>query len=133
MRFLVLFLAFLVCVAASVQAVEPDEMLQNPALEARAREISRNLRCLVCQGEAIDDSNAGLAKDLRRLVRERLETGDTDEAVLAFVQARYGDFVLLKPPVSGKTLALWLVPLLVLGAGLAVIRSFVRKSAGKKP
>ena len=131
MRFCALFLAFFMWSAASVQAVEPDEMLQSPVLEARAREISKKLRCLVCQGESIDDSNAGFAKDLRRLVRERLKIGEEDEAVLAFIQARYGDFVLLKPPLEQKTLPLWFLPILVLGAGLFVVRTLVRKGAAR--
>lgn len=104
-------------------AVQPDEILADPALEARAREISKELRCLVCQNQSIDDSNAGLARDLRLLVRERLVAGDSDEEVLSFVVARYGDFVLLRPPVRADTLLLWLAPagILVLGGvGVAV-------------
>ena len=93
-------------------AVEPDEVLEDPALEARAREISEELRCIVCQSENIDDSNAPLAKDLRLLVRERLTEGDTNEEVIAFVVARYGDYVLLKPPVQKNTLLLWTTPAL---------------------
>ena len=93
-------------------AVEPDEVLEDPALEARAREISKELRCIVCQSENIDDSNAPLAKDLRLLVRERLIEGDTNEQVIEFVVARYGDYVLLKPPVQQNTLLLWRAPVL---------------------
>src|SRR5262245_39310993 len=96
-------------------AVEPDEMLRDPQLEARARQLSQALRCLVCQNQSIDDSNAGLARDLRVLVRERLSAGDSDQAVLAFVAARYGDFVLLRPPLEAHTLLLWAAPLLMLG------------------
>ncbi len=113
-----LFLA-LMLLSFPALAVEPDEMLKDPVLESRAREISRNLRCLVCQGEAIDDSNAALAKDLRVLVRARLAAGDTDAKVLQFLQTRYGDFILLTPPVAKKTLLLWLTPLLTLAFGLA--------------
>jgi len=130
MRFYILFL--LAFINFSAFAVEPEEMLKDPALEARAREISKHLRCLVCQGEAIDESNAGFAKDLRRLVRERLEAGDTDAEVLHFLQERYGDFVLLKPPVEGKTLLLWLTPLLIFGAGLTAAATFVRKRSGRE-
>jgi len=104
-------------------AVEPDEMLTDPALEARARSISQELRCLVCQNQSIDDSNAALAKDLRLIVRERLRAGDSDGAVLAFVEARYGEFVLLRPKLNAHTLLLWLAPLLLLAAtAVGVIR-----------
>src|SRR3954470_11398863 len=91
------------CCAAPAHAVEPGEKLSDPALEARAREISKELRCLVCQNESIDDSGAELAHDLRVLVRERLVAGDSDPEVVAYLQRRYGDFVLLKPPVSPRT------------------------------
>jgi cytochrome c-type biogenesis protein CcmH len=111
----------------SAAAVEPGEMLKDPVLEARAREISKTLRCLVCQGEAIDDSASDFARGLRLLVRERLATGDTDEAVVNFLRARYGDFILLNPPVEDKTLLLWLTPVLALGAGLGVVAAFVRR------
>jgi cytochrome c-type biogenesis protein CcmH len=105
----------------AARAVEPDEVLPDPALEARARIISRDLRCLVCQNQSIDDSDADLARDLRVLVRERLVAGDSDEAVRDYVVSRYGDFVLLKPPLKPGTYALWFGPaaLLVI-AGLAV-------------
>jgi len=105
--------------AGTAWAVEPSEMLKDPALEARARSISRELRCLVCQNQSIDDSNADLAHDLRVIVRERLAAGDSDEQVKAYLVARYGDFVLLDPPFKTKTLLLWLGPaiLLLLGAG----------------
>jgi cytochrome c-type biogenesis protein CcmH len=104
-------------------AVEPGEMLKDPALEARARHISQELRCLVCQNQSIDDSNAELARDLRVLVRERLAAGDSDAAVLRFVEARYGEFVLLRPPFKPHTLLLWLAPVLLLaGTAFALIR-----------
>ncbi|MBD3626428.1 MAG: cytochrome c-type biogenesis protein CcmH [Rhodobacteraceae bacterium] len=101
-------------------AVEPDEILDDPALEARARDISKDLRCVVCQNQDIDGSNAGVARDLRLLVRERLVAGDTDAEVMEFVRARYGDYVLLKPPFKPETYALWLAPafLVLFGAGL---------------
>lgn len=101
-------------------AVEPDEILEDPALETRARDISQVLRCLVCRNESIDESNADLARDLRLFVRERLVAGDTDEEVFGAVRGRYGDYVLLEPPVNGLTAALWLAPLLVLLSGMAL-------------
>jgi cytochrome c-type biogenesis protein CcmH len=108
---------------APALAVEPDEMLADAKLEARARSISAELRCLVCQNQSIDDSNAPLARDLRLLVRERLKAGDSNEQVIRFVVDRYGKFVLLKPPFDAQTLLLWLTPLLVLsGAGLVIVR-----------
>jgi cytochrome c-type biogenesis protein CcmH len=104
-------------------AVEPGEMLKDPALEARARRISQELRCLVCQNQSIDDSNAELARDLRVLVRERLTAGDSDAAVLAFVEARYGEFVLLRPPLNWNTALLWSAPLLLLlGCAVYLVR-----------
>jgi cytochrome c-type biogenesis protein CcmH len=106
-----------------VRAVEPGEMLKDPSLEARARHISQELRCLVCQNQSIDDSSAELARDLRILVRERLAAGDSDSAVLAFVEARYGEFVLLRPRLAPHTLLLWLTPLLLLaGAAFVLLR-----------
>lgn len=98
----------------SAGAVEPDEILDDPALEARARAISRQLRCVVCQSESIDDSNAPLAKDLRLLVRERLQAGDDNAAVMGYVTARYGDYVLLKPRLTAGTAFLWSAPVLFL-------------------
>ncbi|MCE9507672.1 MAG: cytochrome c-type biogenesis protein CcmH [Alphaproteobacteria bacterium] len=126
MRACFLFLLLMV-LSFSAAAVEPGEMLKDPVLEARAREISKNLRCLVCQGEAIDDSNSDFAKDLRVLVRTRLAAGDTDDAVVNFLRDRYGDFILLKPPVENKTLLLWLTPFLVLGAGLCAAFAIIRR------
>lgn len=108
-------------------AVEPDEMLQDPVLEARAREISKHLRCLVCQGEAIDDSNADFAKDLRLFVRTRIAAGDSDEVVIQDVRERYGDFILLRPPVEEKTILLWLTPALVFLLGLGTVVVFMRR------
>jgi cytochrome c-type biogenesis protein CcmH len=116
-------LLLLVLAVPPAAAVEPDEMLADPALEARARSISQELRCLVCQNQSIDDSNAALAKDLRLIVRERLRAGDSNRAVLAFVEARYGEFVLLRPKLNANTLLLWLAPLLLLAAtAVGVIR-----------
>jgi len=104
--------------AGPALAVQPSEILPNAALEQRAREISSGLRCLVCQNQSIDDSDAPLAKDLRILVRERLVAGDSDRAVVDFVVARYGDFVLLRPPMDARTIALWAAPFTILAAGL---------------
>ena len=116
MRFvLALFTALLL--GAPAFAVQPDEVLKDPALEKRAREISTGLRCLVCQNQSIDDSDAQLAKDLRLLVRERLVAGDTDQEVESFLVQRYGEFVLLKPTFGAHTLLLWLTPALFLVLG----------------
>ena len=112
---------------APAAAVNPDEMLADPALEARAREISKELRCLVCQNQSIDDSDADLAKDLRVIVRERLVAGDSDAEVIDHVVARYGDFVLLKPPFKGATVVLWLGPALLGVAGLLAVVLFFRR------
>ena len=115
------FLFFvLLALAGPARAVEPGEMLANPVLEARARAIGKELRCLVCQNESIDDSNADLAHDLRVLLRERLVAGDTDAQAIQYIVDRYGQFVLLKPPVEPATYVLWFGPLallLVAGAG----------------
>lgn len=118
-------------------AVQPDEVLEDPALEARARALSAGLRCLVCQNQSIDDSDAPLAKDLRILVRERLKAGDSDEEIIDFVVSRYGEFVLLKPRLSPHTWLLWFATPLVLLAALGVIVfSYWRRKAladGPKP
>jgi cytochrome c-type biogenesis protein CcmH len=102
-------------------AVQPDEIMADPAKEARARDLSRELRCMVCQNQSIDDSDAPLARDLRLLVRERIATGDSDSQVIDFLVARYGEFVLLKPRFTLHTLLLWLLPpLALIGGGLAL-------------
>ncbi len=132
-RALATFVA-LVLLAMPALAVEPDEILQDAALEARARRISTELRCLVCQNQSIDDSNAPLARDLRILVRDRLVAGDSDAAVLRFLVVRYGAFVLLKPPFNPGTLLLWSAPLLLLcTAGLVIVRRMRRPSATPGP
>jgi cytochrome c-type biogenesis protein CcmH len=110
-------------------AVTPQEILPDKGLEKRAREISAELRCLVCQNQSIDDSDAPLAHDLRILVRERLTAGDSDAQVLDFVVARYGDFVLLKPPFSMATLLLWMMPLIALAGAGAILWSNFRPGA----
>jgi cytochrome c-type biogenesis protein CcmH len=116
MRWLLATLAALV-LSVAAHAVQPDEVLKDPALETRARNLSAGLRCLVCQNESIDDSNAPLARDLRLLVRERLVAGDSDAQVKAFLVARYGEFVLLSPPFSARTAVLYVGPFLVLLIG----------------
>lgn len=120
MKRLILLLCLL---AAPVFAVQPDEILDDPALEARARDISAGLRCLVCRNENIDDSNASLARDLRLLVRERLVKGDSDAEVVSFIVDRYGEYVLLQPRAGGSNLVLWLAgpAMLIVGAGIAVV------------
>lgn len=124
----ILFAAGLMLGAAQpALAVEPSEMLADPALEARARELGKELRCLVCQNQSIDESDAELARDLRVLVRERLTAGDSDKQVLGYVVSRYGDFVLLRPPVKSTTYILWYGPALVLILGIVAIFFFYRR------
>jgi cytochrome c-type biogenesis protein CcmH len=130
LRLLVLFGAFLWGGAAL--AVQPDEMLADPTLEARARVLSHELRCMVCQNQSIDDSEASLAHDLRVLVRERLKAGDNDQAVLDFLVARYGQFVLLKPRFELQTAILWLAPFIVLVTGAIVLVISIRRR-GRTP
>ena len=131
---LILLVTFvLLAPAARALAVQPDEMLPDPALETRARALSKELRCMVCQNQSIDDSDAPLARDLRILVREHLRAGETDQQVLDFLIARYGEFVLLRPRFSPHTALLWLTPLgvLVIGAlGIAMSARRQRKSEG---
>jgi cytochrome c-type biogenesis protein CcmH len=103
---------------SALHAVQPDEVMHDPAKEARARALSRELRCMVCQNQSIDDSEAPLARDLRLLVRERIASGDSDKQVLDFLVSRYGEFVLLKPPLEEHTLILWLLtPVVLIGGG----------------
>ena len=130
MRWLKLIVVVL-ALAAPVRAfaVQPDEVLADPALEARARVLSKELRCMVCQNQSIDDSDAPLARDLRLLVRERISAGDSDSQVIDFLVARYGEFVLLKPRFERQTLLLWLLgPVLLLGGGLALWLQIRRRS-----
>ena len=123
------FVLTLVVVAPSVWAVQPDEILQDKALEARARAISKELRCMVCQNQSIDDSDASLAKDLRVLVRERLTNGDSDQQVIGFLVARYGEFVLLKPRFNLHTAILWIgPPSLLIGGAIALLFIARRRS-----
>ena len=121
-------------IALPALAVEPNEMLPDPALEARARDIGRGLRCVVCQNQSIDDSAAEVAHDMRRAVRERLSAGDSDDKVYAFMVARYGDYVLLKPPFKSGTLLLWLgAPLLLALAGAALLLAARRRRPASIP
>jgi len=124
-------LAALVLLAANTAyAVQPDEILKDPKLEARAREISTGLRCMVCQNQSIDDSNAPLARDLRLLVRERLTKGDSDTQVVDYLVKRYGEFVLLKPRISWHTALLWATPLLILLVGIIWLLVMARRRPG---
>jgi len=112
----------------AAHAVQPDEVMSDPARESRARDLSRELRCMVCQNQSIDDSDAPLARDLRLLVRERIASGDSDAQVIDFLVARYGEFVLLKPRFNSRTLLLWLLPPLALaGGGLALWANMRRR------
>src|SRR6266542_3871425 len=121
MKSLAAIMLFFTCLACPAHAVQPDEIMPDPAREARARDLSRELRCMVCQNQSIDDSDAPLARDLRLLVRERIATGDSDGQVIDFLVARYGEFVLLKPRFTPHTLLLWLLPpLALIGGGLAL-------------
>jgi cytochrome c-type biogenesis protein CcmH len=120
-HFFVLLALLPILLAAPAYAVKPDEMLANPALEARARSISEGLRCMVCQNQSIDESDADLARDLRVLVRERLKAGDSDRQVVDYIVSRYGEFVLLKPRFELRTLLLWGAPVLLLVLGGAFI------------
>lgn len=130
MRRLFVILLTLVGLAAPALAVQPDEVLGDPVLESRARAISAELRCMVCQNQSIDDSDAPLAKDLRVIVRERLKAGDTDSQVMDFMVARYGEFVLLRPRFSWRNALLWVTPVLVLALGvLAAFLGLKRRRA----
>jgi cytochrome c-type biogenesis protein CcmH len=122
-----LVLAVALTGAAPSVAVQPDEILPDPKLEARARALSHELRCMVCQNQSIDDSDAPLAHDLRVLVRDRLKAGDSDQQVLDFLAARYGEFVLLKPRFEWQTLPLWLAPVAILVVGAVVLAIAVRR------
>src|SRR3989440_11566815 len=127
LQFLFLFLTLLTANLVPAFAVQPDEILKDPVLEARARTLSQELRCMVCQNQSIDDSDAPLAKDLRVLVRERLTAGDSDNQVIDFLVARYGEFVLLKPRFSMHTLVLWLAPFAALAIGACGLIAFLRR------
>lgn len=125
MRILLILLLF--CLNAPAFAADPAEMLADPTLEHRAQVLGRDLRCLVCQNESIEDSNADLARDLRVVVRERIQQGDSDEQVMTFVVDRYGDYVLLRPPFKTTTLVLWLGPLGLFLLGILLVVIFYRR------
>jgi cytochrome c-type biogenesis protein CcmH len=126
------FLFVLVLAPSLALAVgRPSEMLPDPAQEARAQEIGRELRCMVCQNQSIEDSEADLARDLRRLVRERVASGESSDAVREYVHARYGDFVLLRPPFNWVTAPLWALPVIVLAGGALALVVMRRRSAGR--
>lgn len=124
------FLMVSMALLSPALAVEPDEILDDPVLEARARDLSKQLRCVVCQNQDIDSSNAGVARDLRLLVRERLVVGDTDAEVLAYIVERYGDYVLFRPPWKPTTYALWLGPFVLLVIGGAVVGTILLRGRG---
>lgn len=127
-----LLLVFALLTATPVLAVQPDEVLPDPVMESRARDISQGLRCLVCRNENIDESNAELAKDLRLLVRERLVAGDTNDEVVDYVVDRYGEFVLLKPTLTGANKLLWIAGPVMLILALIIGLTFIRRR-GKEP
>jgi cytochrome c-type biogenesis protein CcmH len=128
-RALVLLLALAFAPPAHAAVGDPRDQLRDPLQEERARVIGRELRCLVCQNQSIEDSDADLARDLRRIVREKVSAGESDTAVREFVHARYGDFVLLRPPFNATTFALWATPLLALGGGTLAILLLRRRAA----
>ncbi len=132
-RVLPVLLALLALASAPVLAVQPDEVMKDPALEARARALSAELRCLVCQNESIDDSEAPLARDIRLLIRQRISQGESNDAVRAYLVSRYGDFILLKPPFQADTLLLWLSPAIVLGLGVAAALYARRRAPSETP
>lgn len=133
LRRLAIVIAVLASTGAPAVAVQPDEVLANPQLETRARALSRELRCMVCQNQSIDDSDAPLARDLRLLVRERLTAGDSDAQVVDFLVKRYGEFVLLRPRLEWHTALLWLTPLLVLVVGaLAAFAAWRRANSAAR-
>jgi len=133
MKKFVLTFFFMIALALPAAAVLPDEVLNDPALEARARALSLQLRCMVCQNQSIDDSDAPLARDLRILVRERLKAGESDAQIREFLVARYGQFVLLQPEKNSRTALLWLAPLIVLLTGALVLLRFFSRSRARKP
>lgn len=128
-RMLIAVLTLAALLSQPAFAVEPDEMLDDPVLEERARAISKQVRCVVCQNQDIDSSNAGVARDLRILVRERLVAGDTDQEVFDFLVARYGDYVLFKPPFKSSTYVLWAAPFVILSIGGIAIALVLAQNA----
>jgi len=125
---IILTLCLMQLISNFTYAVEPDEILKNPKYELRARNISKNIRCVVCQNQSIDESNAPLAKDLRILIRDKIKEGNKDEEIYKFLTDRYGDFILLKPPLNSKNLILWLLPFVFLILSIFVVFYHNRKS-----
>ena len=125
---IIIFAFFLTCVSNNLFSVEPDEILSNQKQESRARDISKNIRCLVCQNQSIDESNAPLAKDLRLLIRSKIQEGNSDKEIYNFLTDRYGDFILLKPAIKLSTLALWFLPFIFFVIGIFIIYSHNKKS-----
>ncbi len=132
-RLRLVFILLFAALAAPAFAVQPDEVMKDPALEARARALSEGLRCMVCQNQSIDDSDAPLARDIRLLIRQRIAQGESNEAVRAYLVSRYGDFILLKPPFKPETWLLWLSPPLTLCAGLAAVLFARRRAPPETP
>ena len=128
---LVVLVVALVLLPKICHAVQPDEIMSDPKLEARARALSQQLRCMVCQNQSIDDSDAPLARDLRLLVRERIAHGDSDKQVMDFLVARYGPFVLLKPPLNRHTMLLWFLPPLALAGGALAMVLYARRRGNR--
>lgn len=128
-----LLAALMIALASPALAVLPDEILDDPVLEERARELSKGLRCLVCRNESIDESNADLARDMRILVRERIVEGDSDEEVVAFLVDRYGEYVLLNPPATGANLILWVAGPAMLVAALGIAGVYLRRRSAAAP
>lgn len=133
MRRLSLAVTAMLLLSAPAFAVDPSEMMKDPKLESRAQHLGKELRCLVCQSESIEDSNADLAKDLRVIVRERIGQGETDDQVRKFVVDRYGDYVLLKPPFKATTLVLWVGPFVLFLVGLVAVFGFYRRRGTSAP
>ena len=127
------FFVLLVLASAPAFAVQPDEVMKDPVLEARARALSGELRCLVCQNESIDNSEAPLARDIRVLIRQRIGKGESNDAVRDYLVSRYGDFILLKPPFKLETWLLWLSPVLTLGLGVAAVLFARRRAPSATP
>lgn len=125
--------AIVAALATNAWTLDAGEMFADPAKETRARALGRQLRCLVCQNESIFDSNAGLARDLRVVVRERIDAGDSDDQIIGYVVERYGDYVLLKPRVTGQTLVLWLTPVLLALLGALGTAAYLRKRGHRTP
>ena len=125
---IILFISLIQAFSNNTYAVEPDEILKNQIQELRARNISKNIRCMICQNQSIDESNAALAKDLRILIRNKIQEGKKDEEIYKFLTDRYGDFILLKPPFKLSTLALWVLPFIFLIIGIFIIFFHNKKS-----